>query len=267
MPKTAKSKQSRAATSPPPQPPRRQVGALCWRHSGKGLRILLITSRDTSRWVIPKGWPMRNRTEPEAAAREAYEEAGLRGTISDRSLGVYTYLKALGRGPLRDLRRAGLSARGARDAAGLSRDRPAAHEWFEPEKAARRVDEHELAALIREFDPRAVRDRSRRQRGVIRSPVDLLARLGRRSSLWNGEKNPGWKAAGIRLESGLPLLYGLLTRRSHGRRIRSPQRSGSSKNGVTSATITAFSAPARSMSARSSAGIASPSASRSARVP
>ena len=47
--------------------------------SAKGLRILLITSRDTGRWVIPKGWPMRHRSEAEAAAREAYEEAGLRG--------------------------------------------------------------------------------------------------------------------------------------------------------------------------------------------
>ena len=46
------------------------------------MRILLITSRDTGRWVIPKGWPMRNRTEAEAAAREACEEAGLRGEIA-----------------------------------------------------------------------------------------------------------------------------------------------------------------------------------------
>ncbi len=61
---------------------------------------------------------------------------------------------------------------------------------------------------------------------LIRSPVDLLARLGRRSSLWNGEKNPGWKAAGIRLESGLPLLYGLLTRgdRTEGRMTGSTER-------------------------------------------
>ena len=97
MPK-AKSKRSRAAASSPGQPPRLQVAALCWRRSAKGLRILLITSRDTGRWVIPKGWPMRNRTEAEAAAREAYEEAGLRGKVSSRSLGVYTYLKALGAG-------------------------------------------------------------------------------------------------------------------------------------------------------------------------
>jgi 8-oxo-dGTP pyrophosphatase MutT (NUDIX family) len=153
MPKTAKSKHSRAATSPPPQPPRRQVGALCWRRSGKGLRILLITSRDTSRWVIPKGWTMRNRTEPEAAAREAYEEAGLRGMISDRSLGVYTYLKALGAGRFVTcvVRVYPLEVREMLQVFPETGQRRT--KWFEPEKAARRVDEHELAALIREFVP------------------------------------------------------------------------------------------------------------------
>ena len=121
---------------------------------GKGLRILLITSRDTGRWVIPKGWPMRNRTEAEAAAREAYEEAGLRGEVSDRSIGVYTYRQGPGRRPARALRRAGLSrSRCARCCASLPETGQRRAKWFEPAKAARRVDEHELAALIREFDP------------------------------------------------------------------------------------------------------------------
>ena len=50
---------------------RLQVAALCWRRSRKGLRVLLITSRDTGRWVIPKGWQMRNRSDPDAARRYA----------------------------------------------------------------------------------------------------------------------------------------------------------------------------------------------------
>ena len=78
--------------------PRLQVAALCWRRSKKGLRILLVTSRDTGRWVIPKGWPMRNRDDSEAAAREAYEEAGLRGPVADRSIGLYTYDKGMSNG-------------------------------------------------------------------------------------------------------------------------------------------------------------------------
>ena len=79
-------------------PPILQVAALCYRRSAKGLRILLITSRDTGRWIIPKGWPMRNRSEAQAAAREAWEEAGLRGVIDERSIGFYTYSKKVGPG-------------------------------------------------------------------------------------------------------------------------------------------------------------------------
>ena len=94
----ARHPQAIAAVTAPGEPPHLQVAALCWRRSGKGLKILLITSRDTGRWVIPKGWPMRNRSNAQAAAREAYEEAGLRGDVSERSVGIYTYLKALATG-------------------------------------------------------------------------------------------------------------------------------------------------------------------------
>jgi 8-oxo-dGTP pyrophosphatase MutT (NUDIX family) len=129
------------------------VAALCWRRSGRGLRILLITSRDTGRWVIPKGWPMRHRTEAEAAAREAYEEAGLRGTVSSRSLGVYTYLKTLGAGRVLPcvVRVYPLEAQEMLQIFPETGQRRA--KWFDPEKAARRVAEHELAAMIRDFDP------------------------------------------------------------------------------------------------------------------
>ena len=122
------------AVAPPGQPPRVQVGALCWRRTGKGVRVMLITSRDTGRWIIPKGWPMRNRTEAEAAAREAWEEAGLRGDILDRSIGVYTYRKVLGPGRCDILCRAGLSARGARDAEAVPRDGPASRQVVRPGK-------------------------------------------------------------------------------------------------------------------------------------
>ncbi len=48
-------------------------------------RCCLLTSRDTGRWVIPKGWPMnRQDAAYEVAAREAFEEAGVRGTVENR---------------------------------------------------------------------------------------------------------------------------------------------------------------------------------------
>lgn len=158
MAKTQTSARRTAARPGLGQPRRLQVAALCWRRSRKGLRILLITSRDTGRWVIPKGWPMRHRSDPDAAAREAFEEAGLRGTVAARSLGLYTYPKLLANGtviacvvrvyPLEVqemLRRYPES--------GQRRVR-----WFSPGKAARRVAEPELKALIRGFDPDADHD-------------------------------------------------------------------------------------------------------------
>jgi len=151
LPKSRGSKISTAATSGSVQPLHLQVAALCWRRSKKGLRILLITSRDTGRWVIPKGWPMRNRSDAEAAAREAYEEAGLRGAVSERSIGVYTYRKAMPKGrPLRIAVRVF-----PLEVHEILRKYPETGQrrvkWFDPIHAARGVVEPELKQMIRDF--------------------------------------------------------------------------------------------------------------------
>lgn len=57
------------------------------------MQVRLITSRETRRWVIPKGWPMKGLAPHKAAAREAFEEAGLLGSTSRNALGMYTYEK------------------------------------------------------------------------------------------------------------------------------------------------------------------------------
>ncbi len=144
---------ARATTSAPGHPPSLQVGALCWRRSGAGvLKVLLITSRDTRRWVIPKGWPMRRRSEVEAAAREAYEEAGVRGEILERSLGLFTYEKRSGQGRVSPcvVRVFQLEVRE------MFRKYPETGQrrikWFPAAKAAKRVVEPDLAALIRAFE-------------------------------------------------------------------------------------------------------------------
>jgi len=72
---------------------RAQFAALCWRMKNDQLQICLITSRTRQRWIIPKGWPMHKATPAQAAATEAYEEAGLRGEVQDICLGVYTHAK------------------------------------------------------------------------------------------------------------------------------------------------------------------------------
>lgn len=82
------------------RPERVQFAALCYRFRKKSAipEMLLITSRDTGRWVIPKGWPMENRASHEVAAREAWEEAGVKGEVSTVSIGAYQYEKGMANG-------------------------------------------------------------------------------------------------------------------------------------------------------------------------
>lgn len=71
-----------------------QCAALPFRMGKKGQpEIMLITSRETKRWIIPKGWPMKGKSDPEAAQQEAFEEAGIKGKIGTRKIGSYHYLK------------------------------------------------------------------------------------------------------------------------------------------------------------------------------
>ncbi|HTJ56498.1 MAG TPA: NUDIX hydrolase [Devosiaceae bacterium] len=78
--------------------PRMQLAALPWRRLEAQFEVLMITSRLSRHWLIPKGWPMKGRNDAEAAAREAYEEAGVKGAISRAALGSYQYSKQLSDG-------------------------------------------------------------------------------------------------------------------------------------------------------------------------
>jgi 8-oxo-dGTP pyrophosphatase MutT (NUDIX family) len=80
------------------KPCRLQVAALPWRKTTDGVEVMLVTSRDTGRWVLPKGWPEFGEQFCEAAAREAGEEAGLKGAISSQEAGRYYYTKGLAGG-------------------------------------------------------------------------------------------------------------------------------------------------------------------------
>ena len=72
----------------------KQVVALPVRRNAKGqLEVLLVTTRQTRRWVIPKGWPSKRRSDSEAAAREAKEEAGVTGKLLKKPVGSYSYFK------------------------------------------------------------------------------------------------------------------------------------------------------------------------------
>lgn len=139
--------------------PRVQVGALCWRQARGDISVLLVTSRETGRWVIPKGWPIGGLSPEASAAREAWEEAGVRGEVGCGCLGVFAYDKVIDHSlpgpptlacivsvyPLRVTQR--------------NRSFPEASErrlrWFSREKASRKVDEPALRAMIATFDPAA----------------------------------------------------------------------------------------------------------------
>jgi 8-oxo-dGTP pyrophosphatase MutT (NUDIX family) len=73
--------------------PRLQYAALPWRKTKRGLEILLITSLTTKRWIVPKGWPLKNCTPVECAAYEALEEAGVIGTVAKKAIGSFLYKK------------------------------------------------------------------------------------------------------------------------------------------------------------------------------
>jgi 8-oxo-dGTP pyrophosphatase MutT (NUDIX family) len=165
-PRNAPKRSSGAAKASPGRPPSLQIGALCYRRTGSGHRILLITSRDTGRWVIPKGWPMRNRTEPEAAAREAFEEAGLRGAIGEKALGLYSYLKLLPNGRAQPCVVRVFPFEVLEMVAEFPEREERRSKWFRPGKAAKKVQEPELSRLIREFAPEDAREDQFPKNGV-----------------------------------------------------------------------------------------------------
>jgi 8-oxo-dGTP pyrophosphatase MutT (NUDIX family) len=72
-----------------------QVAMLCVRQGPDGPEVLLVKTLDTGRWIIPKGWPMQGRTYAEAAAQEAWEEAGARGRVSPEEIGRLSATKRL----------------------------------------------------------------------------------------------------------------------------------------------------------------------------
>jgi 8-oxo-dGTP pyrophosphatase MutT (NUDIX family) len=81
------------------RPKRLQVAALCYRSTDSGKDVLLITSRDTRRWIIPKGWPIKGLNARQAAVQEAWEEAGVKNEQgAGESIGSYFYQKRMSTG-------------------------------------------------------------------------------------------------------------------------------------------------------------------------
>ena len=134
------------------RPKRLQVAALCYRGAGPEMEVLLVTSRGTGRWIIPKGWPINGLQTSEAALQEAWEEAGVRNSNApSEPIGTYTYDKVM---------RAGLPVPVETlvypvKVKETSYDFPEAHErkrkWVSPEAAADLVREGELKVILRQM--------------------------------------------------------------------------------------------------------------------
>jgi len=126
-----------------------QIAALPVRWDAKGkLWVLMVTSRDTGRWVMPKGWLMDGKKPWRAAEIEALEEAGATGFMSHKPIGTYCYMKGLDDGGqvrctvtvypmiVQELKRYWKERAERR------------RHWFTPKKAAKLVDEQELSAIL-----------------------------------------------------------------------------------------------------------------------
>lgn len=128
-----------------------QIAALCWRAGKSGREILLITSRDTGRWIIPKGWPISKKAPHQVAEIEAWEEAGVTGKIARKAIGSFKYQKVMQNAvdipcrvmvyPLK--------------VKAMNPDFPEKDErnleWVDIEEASRRVNERGLKRLFKSF--------------------------------------------------------------------------------------------------------------------
>lgn len=126
-----------------------QVGAIPFRFLPDGsIELLLVTSRRSGRWIIPKGWPLSAHTPAESAEIEAYEEAGVLGMVSDATIGSFSYNKQ--RQGKRAVRCsvAVFALRVETELPEWPEHRQRARRWWSPDDAAEAVANAELAHLI-----------------------------------------------------------------------------------------------------------------------
>ncbi len=131
---------------------RMQFGALCYRVRRDKIQILVIKTRSGKNWIIPKGWPVDQATPAEAAAKEAFEEAGVVGKITANCLGIFSNTKELDGQDLPCMVAVfGLKVK--RIHAIYPERGQRKRKWLSRKKAAAIVDNLELSQLIKGFNP------------------------------------------------------------------------------------------------------------------
>lgn len=128
-----------------------QCAALCFRQHRGQVQVLLVTSRDTGRWLLPKGWPIAGLDLAQSAAREAWEEAGVKGETLRECLGHYSYLKTFANRAGQPCTVAVYALRVETVAARFRESQQRRRRWFSLETAATLVQEPEARRLIADF--------------------------------------------------------------------------------------------------------------------
>ena len=135
---------------------RLQYGALPYRFTPtEALEILLVTTRRSKRWIIPKGWPIKGLRPAKSAAREAFEEAGVRGKIGAKSVGLFNYDKLLDEEGIQfncEVKVFPLLVK--RQSENWPEIEQRLVQWVEPDKAVSMIKEPELKKLIATFAKR-----------------------------------------------------------------------------------------------------------------
>lgn len=125
-----------------------QFGAVCWRMHRSKVEVLLITSRDTGRWVIPKGWPIVGQPSADSAAQEAWEEAGVTGDVGADALGLFHYEKVINAKFALSCQVEVFGLRVEKLHGRFPERKERRRKWFACDKAARKVNEPELRDLL-----------------------------------------------------------------------------------------------------------------------
>lgn len=133
-----------------------QVAAIPFRLSDGGeLEIMLVTSRGTRRFIVPKGWPMKGKSERQAALIEAREEAGVRGKALKNPAGNYSYWKRLSTGFV-NVEVTAYLIEVAEELASWQEAGARQRAWLSPADAAVLIDEPELSTLVRNLTAAAL---------------------------------------------------------------------------------------------------------------
>jgi 8-oxo-dGTP pyrophosphatase MutT (NUDIX family) len=130
-----------------------QYGALPYRFThDAALEILLVTTRQSKQWIIPKGWPIKGLRPAKSAAREAFEEAGVRGRVGAKSIGLFAYDKPLNGNGMRvscEVRVFPLLVK--RQSETWPEIEQRVVQWVAPDKALTLIRDRELKALVAAF--------------------------------------------------------------------------------------------------------------------